>query len=454
MDITWPLSAAVVCLMILQASLARDQLGSWLAPGAFFGLMWATVGVLSLSITPEFKIWPGVLWIFFMSCTAHLAGLLASSGESPKAAAAEETSKGPPLPLAVPFLIASTVLGTAGVVYLVAGSGRSLMSIISINAASVLASYFSGLRYSDPNYREPALFLVLSVFIYLAGYMGGMIFARATTPQERLAAVSGVGPALLQTFVIGARTTLVAFAICWISSYCATRAYCGERRLWYSWRRALISLGSGVLALVVVYVVVQMARMGIYAGGDPLDTAITSMGASSVSSQEQKELVKFSIRTAEVQFVGYAAAFSRWFDENWDVWQAPDLGLNCFDGPAGWFGISMVRNAEPINVAPNANTSSEETNVFSALRQMAFDWTLPGSSIFFLIFTFMASLAYVKVCGQKAAYIPLIVLYYEIGLYVTSFALRNTVTDAAWILFAGYMWLASGAGLRGYSHES
>ena len=82
MDTTWPLSAAVVGLVILQANLARNQLGSWLAPGAFFGLMWAVVGVLSLSIAPELRIWPGILWILFMSCTAHLGGLLVSSGES------------------------------------------------------------------------------------------------------------------------------------------------------------------------------------------------------------------------------------------------------------------------------------------------------------------------------------------------------------------------------------
>ena len=94
MDTTWPLSAAVVGLLILQTNLARNQLGSWLAPGAFFGLMWAVVGVLSLSIAPEFRIWPGILWVLFMSCTAHLGALLVSSGESfsYRTSASEESS--------------------------------------------------------------------------------------------------------------------------------------------------------------------------------------------------------------------------------------------------------------------------------------------------------------------------------------------------------------------------
>ncbi len=252
MDTTWPLSAAVVGVIILQASLARNQLGSWLAPGAFVGLMWATVGVLSLSITPEFRIWPGVLWILFMSCTAHLGGLLVWSGESssdPTPAAEEVASQGPPLPLAVPLLLASSILGTAGVVYLVSSSGRPLRSFLSISGASMIMTYFSGSRYSDPDYREPAAALALSVFIFLAGYLGGMIFARKGSPLERLAALSGVVPALLETFVLGARTALISFVIIWIASWCATRAYLGERRVWRNWRRALTTLGSGLIAL-------------------------------------------------------------------------------------------------------------------------------------------------------------------------------------------------------------
>jgi len=444
MDATWPLSAAVVGLIILQASLARDQLGSWLAPGAFFGLMWVVVGILSLSIAPEFRIWPGILWILFMSCTAHLGGLLVWNGESSSSRPAVYegvASHGPPLPLALPLLLASTVLGTAGVVYLVSASGQSLRSFLSISEASAVIMHFSGSRYSVPEYREPAAFLALSVFIYLAGYLGGMIFARGGSRLQKLAAFGGVVPALFETFVLGARTCLIAFVICWIAAYCATCAYIGERRLWRNWRRALTTMGLGLIALTGLYVTVHAIRMGAFVPG-PI----------SVSTQSEEVILKYSAGAAKVQFVGYAAAFSKWFGENWDVWQAPSLGLNGFDGPAGWLGYRVERNPEPINVSPDPN--SDTTNVFSALRHMAFDWTLPGSSIFFLTLSALASFAYLKVCGHQAAYIPLTVLYYQIALYVTSFVLRNTVIDAAWVLFAGYLWLVSAAEFRGYLSES
>jgi len=444
MDTTWPLSAAVVGLIILQSNLARNQLGSWLAPGAFFGLMWAAVGVLSLSIAPEFRIWPGILWVLFMSCTAHLGGLLVSSGESSSyrpSASEGVASQGLPLPLAVPLLLASAILGTAGVVYLVSSSGRSLSALLSISALSAIASQFSGVRYGDPNYREPAAFLVMSVFVCLAGYMGGMIFACRGSRLEKLAAFTGVVPALLEMFVLGTRSSLVGFVINWIASYCATRAYIGERRLWQNWKRALTTLGSGLVALTFFYVIVLLIRMGTFA---PSSTP--------VSTQREEVLVKYSLSAARVQFVGYPAAFSTWFGENWDVWQTPGLGRYGFDGPAGWIGYRVVRNFEQIDLSPNR--SGALTNVFSMLFPMALDWTLPGSSIFFLVLSALASLAYVKVCRHNAGYIPLTVLYYEIALYVTGFALRSTVTDVAWVLFACYLWLVSGAELRGYLSES
>jgi hypothetical protein len=446
MDTTCPLSAAVVGLIILQASLARSQLGSWLAPGAFFGLMWAVVGVLSLSIAPELRIWPGILWVLFMSCSAHLGGLLVWSGESSsyRTSASEGVAlQGPPLPLALPLLLASVILGMAGVVYLVSASGLQLRSFFSISEVSRLSMHFSELRYTNPDYREPAAALVLTVFIYLAGYLGGMIFARRGSPLERLAALSGVVPALLETLVLGTRTILIAFVIIWIASWCATRVYIGERRLWRNWQLALTILGSGLIAMTVLVLTVQTVRMGMLA-----------QRPTPVAMLYAETQVKGNLRSVRVQVVGYATTFSKWFSENWDVWQAPGLGRYSFDGPAGWLGYRS-KLPEEINISPYADASRfDATNVYSALRQMALDWTLPGSSIFFLILSALASLAYVKVCGRNAGYIPATVLYYQIAMYVTGFALRFTLSDAAWVLFASYLWLVSGAELRGYLSES
>ena len=77
--------------------------------------------------------------------------------------------------------------------YLISSSGQSLCAFLSVNALSDMARQFSGTRYSDPDYREPATFLLLSVFIYFAGYLGGVIFARSGSRLEKLAAFSRGG---------------------------------------------------------------------------------------------------------------------------------------------------------------------------------------------------------------------------------------------------------------------
>src|ERR1700688_4469655 len=103
MEASWPASAAVAILMIAQAQLARRQLGGGLPPGALFCLIWTTATVASLLIAPEYRIWPGVLWVFFMTCTAHLGGMLVTA--EPAALNEEEVDKAIRTPPAFPLLL-------------------------------------------------------------------------------------------------------------------------------------------------------------------------------------------------------------------------------------------------------------------------------------------------------------------------------------------------------------
>ena len=167
MDATWPASAAVGILMIAQAQLARRQLGGWLAPGAMFCLTFTTATVSCLLIAPDYRIWPGVLWIFFMTCTAHLGGVLVTtepavlSGSEP-----EQPIRTPPtFPLLLTLLCVSAALEVAGALYLVHTIGRDFRSLLSPGGLGEIASHFTGHRYSDPDYIEPVLFLVAQIFL-------------------------------------------------------------------------------------------------------------------------------------------------------------------------------------------------------------------------------------------------------------------------------------------------
>ncbi len=432
MDATWPASAAVAILMLAQAQLARRQLGGWLAPGALFCLVWTTATIVSLLIAPEYRIWPGVLWIFFMTCTAHLGGALASteSAELAEPEPREPIRRPPRFPLLLPLLCASAVLGSASELYLLHSIGRDFSSVLSLRELSEVSSRLTGARYTDPGYREPTGYLVLQTFVYLGGNLAGVVFAQTRSRTRRGVALVAILPALLGTLVAGAKSVAVGFGMCWIAAYCAVRVYTGYTSPWRSARRAYGAMALALVAFTGFFVVVQSIREDLFE--HPFEWAT-----------KRDRVVSYSLSSAKNQYVGYIAAFSDWSSRNWDVWETPGLGIYSFDGPAGWFGYEVVRNPEPIQLSPESEASL--TNIFSMFRQMALDWTLPGSAVFLFLMSVFATFAYARVRAGSVACIPLTAIFYWIALYVAGFALRSTVTDASWLMFATYLWLACSA---------
>ncbi len=444
MDVTWPISAAVAILMIAQAQLAKRQLGGWLAPGALFCLAWTTATVSSLLIAPEYRIWPGVLWIFFMSCTAHLGGVLVTTepatliGPEP-----EQPIRTPPaFPLLLPMLCVSAALPVVGALYLVHTIGRDSGWLLSLSGLGEVATYFSTARYTNPDYQEPALFLVSFAFIYFAGCLGGALFAQTRSRMRRAIALVSVLPAILGTLVIGSRAVAVAFGICWVAAYCAVRAYSGYRSPWRNAKRAYSWMVVAMAAFTGFYIAVMLLRTNTFSES-PVVTAI--------NEQQEDESLSYALDCAKNQYVGYVAAFSRWFSENWDRSETPGFGIYSFDGPARWLGYNLARLPEPIQLTPGV--SSSETNIFSMLRQMAFDWTLPGSAVFLFLMSVFASLAYERVRAGSIACIPFTAMFYWVAMYVTGFAMRNTIIDVSWAMFALYLWIACSAGLSRGSEE-
>jgi len=437
MDVTWPASAAVAILMIAQAQLARRQLGGWLAPGALFCLVWTTATVTSLLIAPEYRIWPGVLWVFLMTCTAHLGGMLVTAepavltGPEP-----EEAIRTPPVfPLLLPLLCVSAALPAAGALYLVHTIGKDSHSMLSLAGLGEIATYFSKARFTNPDFREPVPFLLGQAFLYFAACLGGALFGQTRSRARRAIALISVPPAMLGTVVIGARSVSVAFGMCWVASYCAVRAYRGYRSPWRNARRAYVWMVLAMAAFTWFYSQVMWLRVNAYP---------KSLLDAAINAQLHDESLGYALGTAKNQYVGYLAAFSRWFSENWDRSESPGFGIYSFDGPAGWLGYKLVRFPEPIQLTPGVPAS--ETNIYSMLRQMAFDWTLPGSAVFLFLMTVLGSLAYARVRAGSIACIPFTAMFYWVAMYVTGFAMRSTVPDGAWAMFALYLWVACSPG--------
>ncbi len=415
--------------MAAQAWLANRQLGGWLAPGAFFSLVWTALVVLCLILAPEYKIWPGVLWILFMTVTAHLGALLARPGGADLVESPYPVRPAPSFPLLMPLLFLASGLAIAGVLYLISTIGEVAASLFSLRDIGRIAYFFAGSRYIKLNeYGEPPGFVALMSFAFLAGYLAGLAFAQTRSKIRRTIAALALIPALMITLTLGARTTVAAVGIGAIATYCALRAYMGDRQPWTSSSRALIMVALTVVLFTGFYVAVQLVRVDAF---DPR--------FSLVSGSSQKEVTQISLSDAKNHYVGCVPLFSQWFSDYWDVWDTPGFGYWSFDGPVGWLGYKIKRSLESVQVSPDPD--APRTNIFSPFCYMALDWTLPGSAVVLLIMSFAASIADRKVRAGNVACLPFTAFFYQFALYPMTPITRYTVVDGAWLMLVIYVWL-------------
>jgi hypothetical protein len=408
--------------MAAQAALARRQLGSWLAPGALFSIGWAGLVIGTLVAAPDYRIWPGVLWFLLMTSTAHLGGLLAQGvlrhigalRPARPALAAEFRYR-------MPLIVLSSVLGMLGLVVLVASQGKGPLALFSPTQIAKLAPAFTGARYTDPDYEEPAAFLLLSVLLYFAAYLSGTLWAETRSWRRRLVALLPLFVVTLETMVLGASTAFMGLLINWVAAYLAARLCLGKVDFVVVSLRNLL---GGLLALCLFtgfYLLVHLIRMDAFQFVDADRPPVSS---------------RFLLAVARNQYVGHVSAFSGWLANHWDAWETPGLGRYDFAGPVGWLGVRVTRSPEAIHVS--ADPDEPVTNVYGLFRPLALDWTLPGSALVLLLLTLLASLAYAVVRGGRPRAIPLLVWYYQMAVYVTGPPFTQTVFDGGLVLFGLY----------------
>ena len=419
--------------MAAQAALARRQLGSWFAPGALLSVAWAGLVLGTVLAAPDYRIWPGALWFLLMTSTAHLGGLLAQ-GVLRRVRPLRAAGPVPALEFRyrMPLIVLSSALGMIGLVALAASQGRGPLALFSPAEVPKLAHAFASARYSDLDFREPTAFLMFSVLLYFAAYLSGTLWAETRSRRQRVLALLPLFVATLETVVSGARTPVVGALINWAAAYLATRICLGKADFALLSVRSLIAGALALCLLTVLYVFVQLARVGA------LQVAVADRPPVSLS---------LALADARNQYVGHVPAFCGWLASHWDVGETPGLGRYDFDGPAGWLGVRVSRIPEEIHVS--ADPDEPVTNVYGMFRALALDWTLPGSALVLLLLTLLASLAYAAVRGGQARVIPLLVWYYQMTFYVTNSAFRNTVADGGLAMFGLYCLFAMSGNITG-----
>jgi|GEM_PF-4648271 len=448
------IAALIALAMILLAVFSQRQGQRWLAPDAFFCLLWGLYCGVSLAFVsrPERHI-PGLLWIL-LSCGCVFVGSTVArslvvrtrlAGGStrlrPRAphrnstdaanAAAIQTpvdryagrpvrgpARGPARIVRLPAFRSLTVLlvlmGLGEIVYIFAQRGVSLQGILSLSAvAQVSAANRVDFTYGDR--RQSTVEWVVFVLVYAGALFGGAYFRFARTRRGKLIALLTVVNAATFAMLYGSRMGVLFGGSFWISAYLAAHILeAGARRrsdlrllariLGYS---AAILLGFSILTMSIRYQFLDAPR---------------ALG-----------------RHLSETFV-FVPAFCEWFADECasDPWLSERKRLWGFRSFWKLYELCGVIESPELPI-PVEETSS---NIFTVFRGLIEDFGPIGSCLVLFLFGAAANLSYLAVQYGRASFLPALIVAYAYTFLSTSFSLftYNAPNLALWI-FAGYFLL-------------
>lgn len=428
MSDAWAYAAVVALLMGVQALIARLQFGSWLAPGAFFCAIWFAFVVSSLVAAPEYRIWPGVLWFFFMTCTVHVGALLTWD----ECRACRKTQRFPasrwdpqlrPLALLICMCVA---LGIAAVAVLLAYRGQSIVALFSPNVLAQIGLQYAILRYSGIGFREPIPYLLLNVLVYLGGLLSGAMFAVAPSRALKLLSWLIFLPGLAISMVLTTRASLLYLGMNWLSAYLACRICLEQSAAWFRLGARTATLAVMlVVALIIFYVALQAVRSGAVEKGE---------GTT-------QQAIEYGLANAKAAYIGSLTAFSIWFERDWDIGKPLFLGRYTFASLMQWLGYRFQR-FEDAQISPDPD--APVTNVYTLYRQLGEDFSLPGSLLIMLAFGALGTVAFRQTrLGRSMYVVPLAVVYHITIGSLTGFSLRDSTLQLAMVMFLIYVSLSS-----------
>ena len=155
-------------LLIFLAVFARVQQGSWLAPGAFFALIWSIFVFAPLILAPDFYMWSGAIWwILFVAFAVYVGSILGSGRGFSKLIpyfSRDKTNK-LKFPWIRKIIFICTLLGLGAVIITLHSRGYNIFSLFSLDSIQQMGQDFSFARYHE-GYSPPLLATFFSTFIY------------------------------------------------------------------------------------------------------------------------------------------------------------------------------------------------------------------------------------------------------------------------------------------------
>ena len=370
--------------------MARKITGTWLSPGSFFASAWSFFLIVPLLFAPEFKVdLLGIWFIAILSMACAAGSVIAYKPPSIDSLVSNEPNKTNPSHLFRPLWVL-ILISFGGVILLFRHAldtynfGYYSMGWVSIPNLIAVDRYSGYINY-------PFIIKYSLYCIYPANLLGGLLLSvRQISFKMKALTVMPLLLALVLGIIEGARTSillgLVLFFSAWMSGAMINDPHFNKKK---PYLKIAISSGGLILGFTAFFVLIQWLRQG-------MDSIIV-------------DLLMDQIRA---YFFGYLAAFTQWIG----TIDSPNLsgGLTTFAGPFNLLGV-MERSLgfyDPANISLGIST-----NIFTALRGLVIDFSIPGSILIAFIVGFYLQLSYQRgISGTIINTLP-ISIFYAFTLY-------------------------------------
>jgi oligosaccharide repeat unit polymerase len=409
-------SLAPALALTLMTILLRIIQGSWLAPGAFCAVVWATLTWLGVLLAPEVGVFPEGVWLITLCVTAVAFGaVVGGTVGRRRRSRADDWS-----PASVARLrrvtLGLAVVGLGAALVLLLDAGGNLGVLLSPTALAGVGRRLSMARYVQ-GYQEPLIERIFLVAIYLSAWFSGVILGSPQASPRRWFVIVPLVPAAAVALLETTKATLSLPMVLMVSTFLAMRVR--HRAGAFAARHVALAVGS-VAVVVPTLIALQLIRYG-YLAADPA----------------QLSEVLGRLRVAAF---GYLAVFSVWIKSGGLDQNQLSFGAYTFAGLFDLLGQhprALGLYADQVYVGSRATS-----NIYTVFRGLLEDFGLGGSLVVLTVVGFIAGEAYERLqAGSGRWALPIVAVFYAASLWscVSGIFVYNTVL-LAWLLFGLYSW--------------
>ena len=387
---------------------------SWIHPGIFFPLLWLIYSVGPLIFASHYYVQPFGLWIITLFSAALGMGSLLFTGPFESSQQVNKNfgnSFKEYKPLLFIAVFITSILALIGVGLVLQYTMNRFQLNFSFFNLLILPNEISVDRYMEI-LNFPVYIKFFRYWLFPAALLAGLAYPLARGKRESFLCFIPMIVAVLFGLMETSRFTIITAVVIWYAGILGARIVLQKNLNKFLDKRSKKFFLFASVLFVILFILLDWLR------------------------QAQGELVAdLVIERLKAYLFGYLAAFSNWITMVYDG--GNQFGLATFAGPLSLSGLveRKLGSYGPILISGDLST-----NIYSALRGLIVDFSIPGTGIIMILIGCLGSVIYQKVIQGKFFFLVPLTLFYAFTLYsplISIFHYNSLIMS--WVILAAFL---------------